>query len=119
MHSTASLSTIYLDCADPATLSDFYRQLTGWKVDYSDQNTVILSGGPVGLGFNRIDAYQGPGWPDAAKHSHLDFTVADVAVAVKELLAIGAAKPQFQPGGEDWTVMTDPEGHAFCLSTGE
>jgi len=27
---------------------------------------------------------------------------------------LGATRPGFQPG-DSWVVLTDPEGHAFCL----
>nr|WP_279581383.1 VOC family protein [Fodinicola feengrottensis] len=71
------------------------------------------------LGFQRVDDHQAPGWPGTGKqHSHLDIDVVDLAQATKELLAIGATQPQFQPGGDDWVVLADPEGHVFCLVTG-
>jgi hypothetical protein len=44
--------------------------------------------------------------------------VTDLNVATKELLALGAAKPEFQPGEGQWTVLTDPEGHLFCIAAG-
>jgi predicted enzyme related to lactoylglutathione lyase len=66
----------------------------------------------------RVDGYQPPSWPDTAKHVHLDFTVTDLDDAAEELLAIGASRPDFQPGEGKWIVLTDPEGHPFCLTTG-
>jgi hypothetical protein len=41
--------------------------------------------------------------------------VADLAEAERELLALGAARPEFQPGAGDWVVLTDPAGHPLCL----
>lgn len=29
----------------------------------------------------------------------------------------GAIKPDFQPGEGRWTVLADPEGHLFCITT--
>ncbi|TNC23131.1 VOC family protein [Amycolatopsis alkalitolerans] len=113
---TAILSTVVIDCADPAGLAAFYAKVTGWDITSSDADTAYLSDkGAIQLGFQRIAGYRSPGWPDDAKHFHLDFGVTDVEAAVPELLALGAAKPEFQPGGADWTVLTDPEGHPFCL----
>src|SRR2546430_2383822 len=89
------------DCADPAALAAFYGKALGWEVTYSDDDTVQL-GGPVGLGFQRVAGYRGPGWPDDAKHAHLDFKVGDLESAVEEFVALGATKPDFQPGGTDW-----------------
>ncbi|MFJ6673049.1 VOC family protein [Actinosynnema sp. NPDC091369] len=113
------LSTIILDSADPAELAGFYTTATGWEQTYADDDFVVIGdGGPVRLGFQRIADYHGPSWPDDRKHAHVDFAVPDVAAAVATLLDLGARKPDFQPGGDDWTVLTDPEGHPFCLTTG-
>ncbi|HEY3463635.1 MAG TPA: VOC family protein [Amycolatopsis sp.] len=114
----AELTTVVLDCADPAALAAFYAKALGWEVTYQDDDTVQLGGGPVGLGFQRVAGYRGPGWPDAAKHAHLDLRVTDLPGAVKEFEALGATKPDFQPGGTDWVVLADPEGHLFCLIPG-
>lgn len=76
-----------------------------------------LGDGPVKLGFQRVEGYTGPGWPDPAKHAHLDFTVTDLGTAVSEAVALGASRPDYQPGGDSWVVLTDPEGHTFCLAT--
>ncbi|MEU8639966.1 VOC family protein [Amycolatopsis sp. NPDC048633] len=113
----AELTTIVLDCADPAALSAFYAKALGLEVTYSDDDTVQL-GGAVGLGFQRVAGYRGPAWPDDAKHAHLDLRVGDLESAVTEFEALGATKPDFQPGGAEWVVLADPEGHVFCLIPG-
>jgi hypothetical protein len=41
--------------------------------------------------------------------------VADLPKAVKKVVALGATRPDFQPGGDDWVVLIDPAGHPFCL----
>lgn len=111
------LATIVLDSADPAKLAAFYQAATGWEPTYSDTDYVFLGdGGAVQLAFQRVAGYEGPAWPDDRKHAHLDFSVPDVAEAVKTLVELGARRPDFQPGGEKWTVLTDPEGHPFCLA---
>ncbi|MEV0383619.1 VOC family protein [Nonomuraea sp. NPDC050643] len=115
---TATLSSMVIDCADPAALAAFYAKATGWRVTGDDAEFRTLEGGPVPLSFQRIDGYQGPGWPDDGKHAHLEFTVPDVEAALKELAGLGATVPDLQPGGDDWTVLIDPEGHPFCLMRG-
>ena len=116
MSALGTFTTVVLDCADPGALADFYGALTGWKVTYSDDHTVQLGdGGPIQLGFQRVDGYQPPGWPDPAKQAHLDVGVADLATGVRKVLALGATRPDFQPGGDDWVVLIDPAGHPFCL----
>jgi len=113
-----ALSAIVLDCADPATLAAFYTKATGWSLSHADTDGATVDGGAVQLSFQRIDGYQGPGWPGDAKHVHLDLVVGDLASATKELVALGATLPAFQPGGDGWTVLVDPEGHPFCVSAG-
>jgi catechol 2,3-dioxygenase-like lactoylglutathione lyase family enzyme len=113
----AKLSNIVLDCTDPAALAAFYRTATGWDVTYSDDDFVCLGdGGPVQLSFQRVAGFAAPDWPDDRKQAHVDLAVADLAAAEKELVAAGASRPGFQPGGENWTVLLDPAGHPFCLS---
>ncbi len=41
----------------------------------------------------------------------------DVQAAEKRLLALGATKPAHQPGGDHWTVLLDPSGQPFCISS--
>jgi predicted enzyme related to lactoylglutathione lyase len=112
----AELTAIIIDCADPKALAGFYQNITGWQITHSDDDSAYLGEGPIQLAFQRVDGYQGPRWPDAAKHAHLDFTVADLDATTKELLALGATKPDFQPGEGHWTVLADPEGHPFCIA---
>jgi hypothetical protein len=44
----------------------------------------------------------------------LDLSVEDLDAAEERVLALGAVKPDFQPG-ETWRVFADPAGHPFCL----
>lgn len=115
MPALAKLTTILLDCADPVALAEFYRALTGWKVTSSDPDWVYLGDEGVQLAFVRVEGYQPPAWPGVDKQVHLDFQVADVELAVKQLLELGATKPEFQPGEDRWTVLADPQGHLLCL----
>jgi hypothetical protein len=71
------------------------------------------------IGFQRADGYQAPSWPGQSvpQQLHLDFAVDDFDEAETLLLELGAAKPQSQPGGDRWRVLTDPAGHPFCLTS--
>ncbi|MEU0572492.1 VOC family protein [Nonomuraea sp. NPDC005983] len=113
-----TISSIIFDCADPAALAAFYARATGGQVSHSDADFATVDGGPVQLAFQRVDGYRGPGWPDAAKHVHLDLRVEDLDTARKELAELGANVPDFQPGDGSWIVLTDPEGHPFCIAAG-
>ena len=115
MTALAQLTTIVLDCADPVPLAEFYRAVTGWEVTDSGDGYVYLGDGGVQLAFMRVEGYEPPNWPSPVKQAHLDFQVADVELAVKQLIELGATKPEFQPGGDGWTVLADPQGHLLCL----
>ncbi|GIG65255.1 VOC family protein [Phytomonospora endophytica] len=118
MSAIGKLSAVILDCPEPAVLAEFYQRLTGMAVGYRDDDLIYLGDDSgVQLGFQRVAGYTAPGWPDDAKQAHVDVSVADVEVAVKELTALGATVPEFQPG-DGWTVLADPAGHLFCVSAG-
>lgn len=110
------LSTVVLDCPDPDRLAAFYQAVTGWKETYRDDDTVQLGDGSgVQLGFQRVADQRPPSWPGADKQVHLDFTVSDLGAAAETVLALGATRPDFQPGDDQWLVLADPAGHLFCL----
>ncbi|MEU3571295.1 VOC family protein [Kitasatospora sp. NPDC036755] len=111
-------ATIVLDCADPVALAAFYQKATGWELSHSDQDFASLSpaGSAPGLAFVRVESHRAPGWPEGGARMHLDFTVADLSGAVEELLALGATRPDVQPGEGQWVVLLDPQGHPFCLA---
>lgn len=115
MSAPAQLTTIVLDCADPGPLAEFYQAVTGWEVTSSDADSAYLGKDGIQLALVKVDGYEPPVWPSPAKQAHLDFQVADLDLAVKQLLALGATKPEFQPGEGQWTVLADPQGHLLCL----
>ena len=116
---TAALSFVNIDCANPARQARFYAAALGWDVTYSDDNYAMVEGDGVRIGFGKIEGFRPTPWPDeaAAKRFHLDLQVDDVDEAVENLLAIGASQPDFQPGGDRWTVLLDPDGQPICLSS--
>lgn len=113
------ITTVILDSADPAKLAEFYRSALGWEPSYSDDTYVFLGTKDAArLGFQKVEGYRGPSWPEERVHAHVDFEVTDVAEAVATFVSLGATKPDHQPGGDDWTVLLDPEGHPFCVMPG-
>jgi predicted enzyme related to lactoylglutathione lyase len=122
MPSKLKLTAINLDCPDPKALAAFYQQATG--LDFApasnDDFAALVREDGLWIGFQRVDDYQAPRWPDQSvpQQLHLDFAVDDLDEAEALVLELGAAKPKFQPGGDRWRVFTDPAGHPFCLATG-
>ncbi|AUG75802.1 glyoxalase [Kitasatospora sp. MMS16-BH015] len=114
------LTAITLDCADPEALAAFYRRATGFEPHpESDSDFAGLTRQDgLFIGFQRVEDHRAPQWPGqtAPQQMHLDFAVDDLDEAEALLLELGAAKPDHQPGGDRWRVLTDPAGHPFCLT---
>ncbi|MFD9456640.1 VOC family protein [Streptomyces sp. NPDC059985] len=116
------LSAITLDCPDPLALAAFYQQATGLEPHpKSDADFAGLNREDgLLLGFQRVDNYRAPSWPDQAvpQQLHLAFDVADLDEAEARLLELGAGKSGHQPHEDRWRVLTDPAGHPFCIVRG-
>ena len=114
------LTAITLDCPDPVALAAFYQRATGLELhpQSGDDFAGLTREDGLFIGFQRADGYRAPSWPDQGvpQQLHLDFAVDDLDEAEVLLLGLGAAKPEFQPGGDQWRVFTDPAGHPFCLT---
>ena len=117
----ANIRAVVLDCPDPRGLAEFYRALVGGDIVQNEPSWVRLRDGKhVALAFQRVDDYRPPQWPSAERPQqlHIDVTVDDVDRAEREVLALGAAKHDVQPGDDGasgFRVFLDPAGHPFCL----
>jgi hypothetical protein len=117
----SKLAAAMVDCPEPRTLAAFYLALTGWDTIYEDDDYVAVA--PRGdthpsIGFQRVEPYSRPGWPDPShpQQLHLDFYAdADLDTAEAAALVLGAQLAEHQPRPERWRVMLDPAGHPFCL----
>ena len=67
-----------------------------------------------------LEEYVAPVWPwqkdKQQQMAHIDFLVDDLEKGVLHALECGATKSEIQYYDTS-TVMFDPEGHPFCLST--
>lgn len=117
MSEIATLAMVNLDCADPRAQADFYHRVLGWEVLHSQDEYAMVSDQNTNIGFGRVEGYRPPRWPDtdAAKRFHLDMYVDDLDDAEARCVELGAHKPEFQPGGDRWRVLTDPAGQPFCI----
>jgi catechol 2,3-dioxygenase-like lactoylglutathione lyase family enzyme len=113
----ATFSAVALDCREPLTLARFYSALTGAPIERAEDDWVQLAAtGGVTLDFQRAPGHVPPRWPgdEMPQQIHLDFDVPDLDAAEAQVLAIGARKPDHQPG-TTFRVYLDPAGHPFCL----
>lgn len=116
------LSAITLDCSDPLALAAFYQQATGLEPHPKSDADFAGLNREDGLliGFQRVDDYRAPSWPDQTvpQQLHLCFDVVDLDEAEVRLLELGAGKADQQPHEDKWRVLTDPAGHPFCIVRG-
>ena len=112
-----------LDCpdADADALADFYVRLLGWKKTLSGGGWAgIHSPQGIILAFQTVEGYVPPVWPwkegEQQQMAHIDFLVENLPEAEALALKWGAKKAELQYYDTS-TVMLDPAGHPFCLST--
>jgi catechol 2,3-dioxygenase-like lactoylglutathione lyase family enzyme len=117
MTALARLAAVSIDCGDPSVSADFYRKLLDAEVFYESADFVALKGAGIMLTLQRVDNYVPPVWPDGGvpKQLHLEFAVADLDAAERQVLELGARRAQVQPNPDRWRVLLDPAGHPFCL----
>ena len=117
MTAIGALHGIVIDCADPAALARFYCELLGMTLVQDEPGWAVIGVAPdqPGVAFARVPDYRPPTWPDGPRpqHRHFDVRVADLDVAERAVLAIGATR--LSGGGETFRVFADPVGHPFCL----
>lgn len=115
----ASFSLVALDTPDPRGLAEFYAAILGWDIDGDSSESWIqlTSGGGATIAFQLAPGHIPPQWPsdEHPQQAHLDFDVADLEAAEKDVLALGARRAEVQPGGDSFRVYLDPSGHPFCF----
>jgi hypothetical protein len=116
---TIRLGSVSLECAEPAPLAAFWATLLGGEIAFESDDFVAVKLDRLWLSTIRVDNFKPPTWPsdEVPKQIHLDLSVDDLASAEAEAVALGAMKASVQPAPDRWTVMIDPAGHPFCLST--
>ncbi|MEV6772193.1 VOC family protein [Nocardia sp. NPDC051030] len=108
--------------ANGRQLADFYAAALGWQLtqEFPDENGVptafLVTDGVTTFVFYTAKHFKAPDWPAEELPFHLDLHFDDPQATERRLLELGATKPDFQPGGEQWTVLLDPSGQPFCLS---
>ena len=107
-----------IDCPDAARLAEFYATMLGWETTDQDGWVDIRpADGSNCISFQQVNSgYQAPVWPgqEHPQQMHLDVVVDDLEVGEVEVLRLGAAKAEHQPG-TTFRVFLDPAGHPFCL----
>ncbi|WP_271221508.1 VOC family protein [Streptosporangium carneum] len=115
MTTIAKFLAVNIDCAEPRRLAEFYAAVFGYEIQYVDDMYAAVGDGTMTLYFQANPDREPAAWPGPGKQFHLDVRVPDLDGAVADYLALGATRPEFQPGEGKWVVLADPEGHLFCV----
>ena len=116
-----SIIGIAFDCPNANDLADFYVQITEWEKEISsDEWAALRTPEGILMVFQSVENYVPPVWPwkDGAQQqmAHIDFLVDNLYDAEALAISCGATKSEVQ-FFDTSTVMFDPAGHPFCLST--
>lgn len=117
----SSIIGIAFDCPNANALADFYVELSGWKKEIAgDEFSALRTPEGILLVFQTVECYVPPVWPwESGKQqqmAHIDFKVENLKAAQAHAIKCGAVKAEVQYYDTS-TVMLDPAGHPFCLST--
>jgi catechol 2,3-dioxygenase-like lactoylglutathione lyase family enzyme len=107
---------VSLDCADPEALASFYLELLGGRLVWSRSTSAAVQVPGLLLVAQRVSNYRPPTWPGSSI-VHLDLTAGDqLEQPGRRALALGARLAEPQPDPR-WSVLLDPAGHPFCITT--
>ena len=116
------ITELVLDCHDPRTVAEFWSQVLDYEiVDANDDESQIEIAPPAGtpspisLLFVRSDD---PKHDKLRLHIDLSPTDRDQSEELARLERLGAKHIDIGQGQQTWVVLSDPEGHEFCLLAG-
>jgi Glyoxalase-like domain len=119
---TASLLAVIVDCHDPLSQAEFWAQVLAYRVSQRNRDEFQVSD-PAGAGpslyFMKVPE------PKAGKNRlHLDIVTSGPMEAEVARLAEAGAElvearqdPATLDNPDTWTVMRDPEGNEFCVTS--
>jgi hypothetical protein len=106
---------VTFDCADPARLSTFWSEVTGYEQTTVREDFAALAA-PDARGVRGILFWKVPEPKSAKSRMHVDLASKSPADEIERLIALGAQKVVHHEGnGTSWTIMLDPEGNEFCI----
>jgi hypothetical protein len=116
---TTSVIGIAIDCADAATLADFWAKALGRTVNpgasnkYAAIDPIDPASGP------RLTFHQVPEPKTVKNRLHLDLVSDQFQVETDRLVGLGASPVRdFTTPTAHWTTFADPEGNEFDLVDG-
>jgi predicted enzyme related to lactoylglutathione lyase len=109
------LYNVTIDARDPAGLAEFWRQVLGYRLAFSEPHEVGIE--PADDACPALIFVPVPEEKALKNRLHLDLAPDDQQAEVERLLALGARRVDIGQGDVPWVVMADPEGNEFCVLT--
>jgi predicted enzyme related to lactoylglutathione lyase len=110
--------SVVIDCADHDVVAPFWSAMLGWDPVRVNEQYVALrpppgEDAPFSILFQEVPE------PKVVKNrAHIDFDAGDMEAEVARLVGLGATVIAERSLGDlRWTVVADPEGNEFCVTT--
>jgi hypothetical protein len=119
-----TLLTVVVDCKDPERQAAFWSRALGYEVGERNTDEFLVSD-PSGVAFPMY--FMKVPEPAVGKNRwHVDLvTPGDMSDEVERLVELGARlvgvrqDPATLDNPDTWSVLEDPEGNVFCVSSEE
>jgi predicted enzyme related to lactoylglutathione lyase len=113
----ARVGAVIIDCHDPQKLAEFWGDLTGSKPEFVYPEYIFMSklpGNHIRLAFQKV-----PESKTIKNRVHLDLGYKDPEAFIQRVLELGGSvnETHQMSEGPPWTVLRDPEGNEFCITT--
>ncbi|WP_030452837.1 VOC family protein [Herbidospora cretacea] len=113
---TGPIAAIVVDCADPRAMARFWGEALDWTLRrVTDDHAVLRSAADTGPFLDFLRTPEPKTVPDRVHLDLLPRPGADRAAEVARLRELGAADLDLGQGEVEWSCLTDPEGHEFCV----
>jgi len=108
------VGSVVIDFADLELMTRFWGDALGVRPDESGRTERWCRlGDPAGRVNVSLQVVPDP--TPGKNRLHLDLYTADQEAEVGRLMGLGAAVVRLPDPGEDFVVMSDPEGNLFCV----
>jgi len=109
----AHVGSVVIDVNDLAVMRGFWQEALGYGVDVETDDWIKLSD-PLEQGVS-VSLQLVPERREGKNRLHLDIYAADQMTEVERLEELGAERVRGPEPGDDFVVLSDPEGNLFCV----
>lgn len=112
----ARIGAIMIDCHDPEVLFGFWSQIVDVEVEHRYPDyifTTKLPNNHIRLAFQKV-----PEDKVVKNRLHVDLAHVDPEAFITRVESLGGSRLSDHGTGDfSWTVLADPEGNEFCVTT--